>query len=459
MPTTTSLPVQQLKLDLKNFRTVSQPTEASAISALISINPEWFWALTESILDDGYLVAENILILQGESANDFKVKEGNRRIAILKLCHGYARRTTLSIPSHIEERISKLSDSWKSANALVPCAVYTPPEGDLIERIVQLIHGKGEKAGRDAWGAIAKARHNRDENSASEPGLDLLEKYLKQGKNITAAQKERWAGVYALSVLDEAAKRLAPRLGKKSARELADSYPKISHRDGVETILNKIGLGLTGFDEVRSADFGVALGIPGAAAGGAGTSGSSTGAKGGGGSSGATGTGKKGSKGSKTKAVASNDPRAVRRALKRFSIVGNNREKIVTLREEARKLNIVKTPHAFCFVLRSMFELSAKAYCDDHAKSGGPAMTNKSGEDRKLSDVLRDITKHLTSNNTNRPMVKALHGAMTELGNANGFLSVTSMNQLIHHPKFVVDGPRISTVFANVLPLLEAMNS
>jgi len=36
---------------------------------------------------------------------------------------------------------------------------------------------------------------------------------------------------------------------------------------------------------------------------------------------------------------------------------------------------------------------------------------------------------------------------------------VTSMNQLIHHQKFVVDGRSVSTVFANIFPLLEAMNS
>ena len=56
-------------------------------------------------------------------------------------------------------------------------------------------------------------------------------------------------------------------------------------------------------------------------------------------------------------------------------------------------------------------------------------------------------------------MVKALHGAMTDLGKPTGILSVTSMNQLIHNPKFVIDGNSVSTVFANIFPLLEAMNS
>jgi hypothetical protein len=74
-------------------------------------------------------------------------------------------------------------------------------------------------------------------------------------------------------------------------------------------------------------------------------------------------------------------------------------------------------------------------------------------------DVLRDITRHLTNNNKDKVMVKALHGAMTALGTPTSLLSVTSMNQLIHNPKFSVDGASVSTVFANVFPLLEAMNS
>jgi hypothetical protein len=152
MPTTTSLSVQDLKLDLKNFRTVQQPNEASAISALISINPDWFWVLTESLLTDGYHPTENILVLVGgKSGTDMEVKEGNRRIAALKLIYGYARRSVINVPSNIEATIA-----------------------------------------------------------------------FKHGQNITPSQRQRWAGEYNLSVLDEAIKRLAPRIGAASARDVAD---------------------------------------------------------------------------------------------------------------------------------------------------------------------------------------------------------------------------------------------
>jgi hypothetical protein len=460
MATTTSLSVKDLKLDLKNFRTVAQPNEATAIAALVSINPDWFWALMESLLSDGYHPTENILVLAGgKSGTDMEVKEGNRRIAALKLIYGYASRPTITIPTHIETMITSVNDEWKNTNRFVPCAVYQRSEAGVVDRIVRLTHGKGEKAGRDPWGALPRARHNRDRNGASEPGLDLLEKYLKHGQNITPSQKQRWAGEYSLSVLDDAVKRLAPRVGLTSSRDLADSYPKVKFRPALEKVLHDIGSEMVGFEDVRTADFAVADGIP-APTSQTSPSAAPAGTGQGQGVSGTTRSGSTSSKGTaKRKAVSIDDPRAVSRALRKFVPLGNNREKVVKLLDEAKNLNVGKYPLAFCFLLRSMFEISAKAFCLDHAKSGGPSMSKASGEDRHLVDVLKDITKHLTNNNKDKVMVRALHGAMTDLGNSTGILSVTSMNQLIHNPKFVVDGRSVSTVFANVFPLLEAMNS
>jgi hypothetical protein len=51
-------------------------------------------------------------------------------------------------------------------------------------------------------------------------------------------------------------------------------------------------------------------------------------------------------------------------------------------------------------------------------------------------------------------MKKELHGAIAELAKPEGFLSVTSMNQLVHNPKFIVDESHISNLFTNVVPLL-----
>jgi hypothetical protein len=149
----------------------------------------------------------------------------------------------------------------------------------------------------------------------------------------------------------------------------------------------------------------------------------------------------------------------VTKLLKSFTPRGKHRDKVVTLKEEAELLNISKTPIAFCFLLRSMFEISAKAYCKDHASSGGPSARKANGQEKSLAELLRDITKHLTVNNTDKEMTKALHGAIAELASKDSFLSVTSMNQLVHNPKFSVTPSHVATLFGNVFPLLEAMNN
>lgn len=475
MPTTQPVAVKKLSLDTKNYRTVVQPDEVSAIHSLIDVEPEWFWAVMESLLDDGYLPNENIIALQEGKKN--VVKEGNRRIAAMKIIHGIVSADEFSLPSHISEKLESLSPGWKKANAEVPCTIYAANEAAVADRVVTLTHGKGEKAGRLRWSAVARARHNRDKSGSAEPALDLLEKYLDKGKNLSSTQAARWAGDYPLTVLEEAMKRLAARMGLKSGPEVAKAYPKLTHRTGFEELMLDIGLSNIKFKDVRGESFGDKYGIlmpqaQGQPSGGSqstssGSSGASNTSGGGGGGGGNQSTaGSSGGNSSSTtttttknpSAHPANDPRAVAALLKKFKPKGAGRSKLATLLDEAKKLDIKDTPHAFCFVLRSMFEVSAKAYCNDHAASGGPKAVESNGRDRELVKVLKDVVQHLTTNKTDTAMTRALHGAITELANPESMLSVTSMNQLIHNPHYVINGTNVCNLFANVFPLLEEMN-
>lgn len=481
MPVTQDVKVKKLSLDKNNFRTVKQADEASAIHALIAIDPEWYWALTESLIENGYLPTENIIVLKDGRLHT--VREGNRRISALKLILGLVDRKAFGVPRELLEKIDALSDEWLEENSTVPCTIYGRGEEDVVDRVVSLTHGKGEKAGRADWKAIARARHNRDVWGVAEPALDLLEKYLVRGKNHSAAQAERWAGDYPLSVLDEVMKRLATRLGQKTGPALAKAYPKLASKAVIDEILLDIGLKVIGFKEVRADSFGTKYGLapvpapapaptpasPGAPAGGAsgspaapGSTGSAAPVNPGSQSSPAPATPSPGAQPAtqppKGKAHPVGDPKSVAALLKRFKPRGSGRSKLSTLLSEIRALDIEVTPHAFCFVLRSMFEISAKAYCDDHAASGGPRATKSNGDDRALVDVLRDVVAHLTNSNADRAKARKLQGAIIELATPNSVLSVTSLNQLIHNPSYVVTGSHVCTTFANVFPLLEEMN-
>ena len=489
----TQMPVSQLSLDLHNFRTVQQSDEEQAINAMISISPERFWALMTSLLEEGgYLPTENIIVLRSANGTNYTVKEGNRRVAALKISLGLIPLTAFSLPSSILDDIKSVSDQWRVANAQVPCTIYEASEAAVVDRIVTLAHGKGEKAARDQWNAVARARHYRDMNGASQPELDLLEKYLRLGQNITPSQARTWAGDYAITILDEAMRRLVSRCGVSSPRELADGYPlAIQHCNPLEAVLNAIGLNAITFKIIRDPqDFAVAYGFPptppasSPAGSGAPPAGSGTPPAGSGTPPAGSGTPPAGSgtppAGSGTPPAGSgippagsgippagnnrgrpayptNDPRSVAQLLRSFRPAGPNRQKVADLIEELRRLKIDKTPLAFCFVVRSLIEISAKAYCADHTATGGPS-TQSNGRDKTLVVLLRDIINHMTTGNMATPEGRRVHGAMIELARPDGILSVTSMNQLVHNPHFSIMPTDICILFNNLFPLVEALN-
>jgi len=495
MPETQLLPVKSLKLDLKNFRTVPQSNEASAVKSIITISPDRFWALMDSMLEDGYLPTENVIVLK-ETEKKLIVKEGNRRIACLKIILGYINTDDLNVPADVTTKISKLTREWKKENETVPCGVYEKADAALVDKIIALTHGKGEKASRDKWSSVATARHSRDMSNVPEFGLDLLEKYIENGQNITPLQQERWAGDYPLTVLDEGIKKIYPRLGYSKVADFTKAYPKVAKRNEVEEIIREIGLKIIGFSELRSTttdilnDYGIPpLAPPAPAAPASATSSSTPTPMPGTASSaaspstrgaGTTGTGGQAPAGTPAvpagnaaqpssasaptrarNALSTTDPKSVKAILKRFNPKGNNRQKVVTLRDEAMNLDLTKNPIAFCFLLRSMFEISAKEYSKDNSlplenvKVKNGVTTTK---EKTLLELLRGATAHLTNNNRNTNVVRELHGALAELAKSESVLSVTSMNQLVHSTTFSIIASDISTMFNNIFPLLLLLN-
>lgn len=483
MSKTQEVNIRDLKLDLKNFRTTPQIDESNAIHAMIAVNQNRFYAVIESLIDDEYIPTENI-ICQKEG-KDLVVKEGNRRMAAMKLILGIHNPDDFQIPDSIKSKIAAVDKNWKNRNKSVPCSVYDSTETEIVDRIVALTHGKGDKASRDPWTSVARARHNRDVKNGKEDGLNLLEKYLEQGRNINAQQKERWAGDYGVTVLDEALRKIYSRLNYSSIGDLVAAYPKMSDRDKIEDIMLAIGLENLSFKDIRGEidvfvrDYGfpelqnasVTNSQNGQQATTNGTSTTSTQNQTSSSAastqtttnqqSSTSGTATAQSNGTTTstrgsKSSATNTPRHVKSLLKKFS-PKRNRAKVVTLRDEMLNLKIDDTPLAFCFLLRSSFEISAKAYCDEHSLPTTVG-SGSSTKEKTLAQLLTQVTNHLTANSSNQAMSRVLHGALVEITNPNRILSVTSMNQLVHNQSFSIAPPDVCTLFTNIYPLLEAMN-
>lgn len=461
------LNVKHIFQDLHNLRNVPQVDELSAMKALITINPDYFYGLMESIIENGYLPLENIVVIK-ETAKRHKVKEGNRRIAIMKILLGLYPLTDFDLPQSIINKIkTDIDKKWIAANTEVPCLIYEPADIDIVNRIISLVHAKGEKAGRLRWSSVGRAREARNVNNKPQPILDLLEKYLRDGKNTTAIQRETWAADYPLTVLDEAIARILPRTNIGNSTDLANQYPKVPFRTELEAVMSAIGSSIIQFPTLRDPNDDIlskyGFAPPASPAPPAGGGAKSSGKRGGSGAN-PTPTSPpappaKPTKGAK--AYSTNDPRSVRKLLKGLQPTGADRDKVVDLCNEAILLNIANTPLAFCFVLRSMLEISAKAYCKGNGISLTITKQKKSGthtEDKSLAKLLGEVSKDIAGKTQDGAVKRALHGANAELAKADGMLSVTSLNQLVHNPNFSIAPNDICRLFSNIFPLLEHMN-
>jgi hypothetical protein len=179
--------------------------------------------------------------------------------------------------------------------------------------------------------------------------------------------------------LQEGLRSIAPRFGYKAIHDLVKAYPKITLRDELEGLLLDIGLEQFGFNEIRDkhSDFAEPYGIPplpqpaATASPTPGTSSatattpanspstspqpSSTLASNT--TSSATQPTSSRSSTPRPKARATDDAKYVASLLRNFSPSGTNRQKVVTLRDEIKRLKINENPIAFCLLLRSLFEI------------------------------------------------------------------------------------------------------
>lgn len=312
----------------------------------------------------------------------------------------------------------------------------------------------------------------------AETGLDLLEKYLKHGKNTTGYQRERWTGDYPLTVLNEALRLIHLKYGYTKPADLVSKYPKIPELAYIDKMLLQIGNSEIGFKEIRDEDFPYNYGVKRpttSSSGGTASSDSSSGTgsgstsstgNGSGNGKGSTGSGASSAKAGASKSTSggkshsSKDPKSVAAALKKIK-PKSGRAKVVTLRNELIDLNLDKNPIAFCFLLRSIFEISSKFYCKDHHISlkTQPKDPKKKPQDKSLAELLKDIKKHIVSNSPDKKIMEnLLHGATTELTRSDGILSVRSFNQLVHGESFQITTTDICVLFGNIFPLLEEMN-
>jgi hypothetical protein len=152
-----------------------------------------------------------------------------------------------------------------------------------------------------------------------------------------------------------------------------------------------------------------------------------------------------------------NDQHSVRKVLRTFKPHGIGNEKVVTLRDEMLQLDIKKNPLAFCFLLRSMIEISLKSFSENNPEVLAIVEKKDKNRDRPLKEIITDAISFFENSDVSNK--KRLYPAKATLANTDGLLSVTSLNQLIHNQRFSLSSVDVCVGFHNVFPLIELLNS
>lgn len=155
-------------------------------------DPSWFEGLLLSMAEKGYNSLEYIGVLK--AGGKFTVLEGNRRVAVLKILHGYTdyKKLGIKMSSNAVRAICGIDEKWKQGNKKIPCKVYAENEIEDLRLIVRQIHGLEDPSRRKPWDSISKAREKRSRHPEEEQELDILEYLIENDSKITEDERSQW---------------------------------------------------------------------------------------------------------------------------------------------------------------------------------------------------------------------------------------------------------------------------
>lgn len=246
MPTRKDIPLSKLLLNPRNPRIVECNTQDECLKQIYECGKNSFETLLSSILKNGFLQGENILVTPiPDSPGKYYVEEGNRRIAALKILHNIK-----SVCGKDKEIIrllalsNKFSPEYKAASKRVPCIVFQEYEYKELLNEISIRH-MSNAAARDDWPSLRKARFAKLHLDKSTPELELLEKFLYLNPDLD----RQWSPVYPLTYLSEFIRPLSKFLRYQDAWEMTKAYPDPATQDIIDKLLKDIKRAVVDRDE------------------------------------------------------------------------------------------------------------------------------------------------------------------------------------------------------------------
>jgi hypothetical protein len=466
---TKSLPIDDLRLDLRNPRIADATSQREALQKIINDQDVKLVALAESITEDGLNPMDRLLLLASpDEPKKFIVIEGNRRLAALKILQNPAVLTGLEVRPSVQKRLEVLAAGF-DAKLVEPVDCFEVAAREDGAMWIQQRH-TGENAGRGIvdWSGIATARFR-----GNDPALQALDFVLAYGE-LTDNEKAEIGNRFPISTLDRLLSTPAVRnlIGLEiKAGKLLTGLPLLEAIKPLRRIVRDLGSGVKKVTDLKLQPQMVAyvesLGIDlpdlaqlstttqpvedlkptraGGATGGAG--GSSGGAGAGSGAHGSsTGTGAAGKK-SRT---------AVRRALiPKGCALNVTNSKIAEIAKELRALALSEYPHAISVLLRVFLELSVDHYLNRNGidlkitpTSGGRKV------DKSLKTKVTEAVDHMVAAGVPK---KELDGIRKASSDKNSPLHVDTLHNYVHNAFYSPTERDLTVAWDNGQPFFERL--
>lgn len=478
-----SLPVEDLRLDLKNPRIAEASSQRDALKKIIDDQDAKLVALAESIVEDGLNPMDRFLVIASpDEAGKFVAIEGNRRLAAIKVLRNPSVLTGMDVRPAVQKRLEALAATF-DIKALEPLDCYEVAAREDGAMWIQQRHtGENEGRGIVDWGGVATARFR-----GNDPALQALDFVVHHG-GLSTAEKEKIATRFPISTLDRLLSTPAVRLaigveirgGKlvtglpftevmkplgRIVRDLSSGAVTVTvlkHQPQMVSYVAALGVDLPDLAQASTSSVAVEDLLPPAPTGGAGSAGGSgTGGTGGaaGGSGGAGGTGGgtggtgTGTGGGGTKPRTPSRGKAL---IPKGCGLRVTNAKVAEIEKELRALALATYPHAVAVLFRVFLELSVDQYLVRHSiPATFPDPKDASRDlDKKLRRKADDAVTHMVANGATARDLKGITKALNERHNP---LHIDTLNSYVHNAFYSPTERDLTVAWDNAQPFFQLL--
>lgn len=479
--TAKSIPIEDLRLDLKNPRIAEASSQRDALLKIITDQDVKLVALAESIVEDGLNPMDRFLVIPSEEEPDkYIVLEGNRRLAALKILRNPAVLTGMQVRASVQKRLEELAATFDSDGLGDADCFDIEAREDAAMWINQRHTGENKGRGIVDWSGVASARFR-----GNDPALQALDFVTIHG-SLTVEERAGIAERFPITTLDRLLSTPAVRSiigveikgGKllsglpfselmkplqRMVRDLSSgtvTVTNLKRQPQMVAYTSSMGADLPNLQSASRTLVPIEDILPPAGSGTSGTSGNAGAANGGTGGSGATGQGNTGTGGAGGSSAASNpggkkkSPSRGPALIPRTCRLLVTNLKIAEVTKELRTLPVKTSPHAISVLFRVFLELSVDEYLKTHGISLTLTVTGNRVTDKKLAKKVEEAVQHMVASGA---PAKELTGITRALSDKNNPLHPDTLHAYVHNAFYSPTERDLTVSWDNAQPFFERL--